>query len=97
MSEARPDTLRLTMRVHGYVQGVGFRYFVRREASALGLRGFVRNLDDDGVEVVAEGNRTRLEQLVPIVERGPSAAEVERVEVIWSAGTGAFSAFQVRH
>jgi acylphosphatase len=96
MSEVRPGISRLTARVHGYVQGVGFRFFVRREASALGLRGYVRNLDNGDVEVVAEGDRGRLEQLLATLERGPSAAEVERVEASWSTGTGTFSAFQVR-
>ena len=96
MSEARPRLSRLAARVHGDVQGVGFRFFVRREASALGVRGYVRNLADGDVEVVAEGDRSRLEQLLAALERGPSAADVERVETRWSAGDGAFSSFQIR-
>ncbi|HLJ80335.1 MAG TPA: acylphosphatase [Ktedonobacterales bacterium] len=98
MGEARPgpNTLRLTARVRGYVQGVGFRYFARRQASALGLRGYVRNLDNGDVEVVAEGDRIQLEQLLSILERGPSAADVEHVEATWGAGAGAFSSFQIR-
>lgn len=96
MGESRFDTKRLTARVRGYVQGVGFRYFVRREASALGVRGYVRNLDTGDVEVVAEGDYVRLEQLLHALERGPSAADVEQVEASWSSGTGVFSSFQVR-
>lgn len=96
MGEVRPGMSRLTARVHGEVQGVGFRFFVRREASSLGLRGYVRNLADGDVEVVAEGDHRRLEQLLAALERGPSAADVERVETSWSAGDGAFSTFQVR-
>lgn len=96
MSEARPGTSRLTARVHGDVQGVGFRFFARREASALGLRGYVRNLANGDVEVVAEGGRIRLEQLLAALERGPSAADVEQVEASWSTGDGTFSSFQIR-
>lgn len=97
MERARASGTRLTARVHGSVQGVGFRYFVRREASTLGLRGYVRNVPDGEVEVVAEGDRPRLEHLLALLERGPSAAEVEHVEAQWSVGTGAFFSFQVRH
>lgn len=97
MGDMPPGIHRLTARVHGYVQGVGYRYFVRRQAAALGLRGYVRNLVNGDVEVVAEGDRSRLEQLLHVLERGPSAAEVENVMADWSAGTGVFSSFQIHH
>lgn len=83
--------------VRGVVQGVGFRFFVRRQASALGVRGFVRNLPDGAVEVVAEGDRRSLDQLLHALERGPSGAEVDDIRTEWSAGSGAFSGFQIRH
>lgn len=86
---------RLTAIVHGDVQGVGYRFFVQRQAAALGLRGYVRNLRDGTVEVVAEGPRPALEQLVAALRRGPSAAEVTTVDVTWSAAVGAFSNFRV--
>ena len=66
--------------VHGRVQGVGFRWFVWREAERLGLRGLARNLPDGSVEVVAEGPETTLEQLERALARGPAAARVDRVE-----------------
>lgn len=76
------------MRVHafvaGVVQGVGFRYFVAREARRLGLAGFVRNLPDGRVEVVAEGERAALERLVAALRTGPPSAEVQDVRVEWS-------------
>ncbi len=76
------------MRVHafvaGVVQGVGFRYFVAREARRLGLAGFVRNLPDGRVEVVAEGERAALERLVAALRSGPPSAEVQDVRVEWS-------------
>lgn len=97
MGDTRPEIGRLTARVRGYVQGVGYRYFVRREAGMLGLRGYVRNLPNGDVEVVVEGERVKLDQLLRALERGPSAAEVEAVETDWSTGTGAFFSFQIRH
>ena len=60
---------RLHGTVHGDVQGVGFRYFLMREAQRLGLRGWVRNRDDGTVEFVAEGSRDDLDRL----GRRPSA------------------------
>jgi acylphosphatase len=86
----------LHLLVHGRVQGVGFRYFVLREASSLALTGTVRNLSDGSVEVVAEGGRIALEQLLAVVQRGPLGAEVIRVDVEWAEGPRRFDAFRVR-
>jgi acylphosphatase len=66
--------------VCGRVQGVGFRWFVLREASALRLGGFVCNLPDGSVEVVARGPVQAVARLERLLERGPSSARVERVE-----------------
>lgn len=66
--------------VRGVVQGVGFRWFVLREAHRLDLRGWVKNLPDGSVEVVAEGPAGSLEQLQQALARGPHAAEVSGVE-----------------
>ena len=79
--------------VYGRVQGVGFREFVRRQAEALGLTGWVRNLADErAVELEATGNRAALEQLVRSLHEGPRLANVSRVEIEWlepgSSGAG---------
>lgn len=66
--------------VRGQVQGVGFRWFVWREAQRLSLRGFVRNLPDGGVEVVSQGSDAALDALEGILARGPAMAQVEAVE-----------------
>jgi acylphosphatase len=66
--------------VRGIVQGVGFRWFVWRQAERLGLRGSARNLPDGSVEVIAEGPEKELEQLEQSLARGPAAAQVDRVE-----------------
>ena len=65
--------------VDGMVQGVGFRYFVRRKALELGLSGSVRNLPDGRVEVVASGEREPADQLEAALWRGPSMAKVTDV------------------
>jgi len=86
---------RLHVFVDGVVQGVGFRYFVLDAATAAGVRGWVRNLRDGRVEVVAEGTRSALEALLADVARGPRGARVERVDPTWEAPTGEFERFRL--
>ncbi len=66
--------------VRGVVQGVGYRYFVLRQAAGLGVSGYARNLPDGSVEVVAEGGEQRLADLEQRLRRGPAAADVTSVE-----------------
>jgi acylphosphatase len=66
--------------VHGRVQGVGYRYFVLRQADALGLAGFARNRADGSVEVVAEGSEQVLTDLEGRLREGPAFAQVTSVE-----------------
>ena len=86
---------RLHAVVRGDVQGVGFRYFVQRRAQQLGLKGWVRNNDDGSVELVAEGERERLEQLKLALQEGPRMARVDRVDTRWSAATGNLRGFEL--
>jgi acylphosphatase len=88
---------RLRAVVHGYVQGVGFRFFARREALALGLHGYTRNQLDGSVEVVVEGQRQQLETYLARLQRGPSEAEVDWVDQAWSQASGDFNGFQIRY
>ena len=77
--------------VRGRVQGVGFRYFVEREARSLGLRGWVRNLDDGRVEVYAVGLPEQLAELAGLLWKGPRRAEVRGVneeEAAVESGSG---------
>ncbi len=87
---------RLEARVRGRVQGVGFRYFVLREAGRLGLAGWVANEVDGSVRCVAEGPRPDLEALLASLVEGPPGGVVERVETVWTAPTGGFDQFEVR-
>ena len=70
----------LHVAVRGRVQGVGFRWFVRERARALRLRGWVRNLDDGGVEVVADGTADAIAVLREALQRGPSGAHVHALD-----------------
>ena len=65
--------------VEGRVQGVGFRWFVHREAAALGLRGTVRNTDGGAVEIIAAGNADMLASLRRALEQGPRGSRVDRI------------------
>jgi acylphosphatase len=71
---------RIDLRVTGVVQGVGFRYWTRREAQRLGLRGSVRNAADGSVEVVAAGVPERLQEMVRLLKHGPPGARVSALE-----------------
>jgi acylphosphatase len=65
--------------IQGRVQGVGFRWFVQREASELDLRGWVRNTEDGDVEVLAAGEPADLDELRSTLRRGPRGARVDRL------------------
>ena len=87
----------LQATVYGVVQGVNFRAFVLTHARALGLTGYVRNLPSGtAVEVLAEGEKGRLEQLRTQMEVGPRGAWVKRVELSWPEPTGAYNRFEIR-
>jgi acylphosphatase len=73
---------RVRLLVHGRVQGVGFRYFVRERARALGVRGWVRNVPGGSVELAAAGSDQSVEALERVVREGPPGARVERVEAL---------------
>src|SRR5689334_5797575 len=92
-----PRKEELFVVVQGYVQGVGFRYFVINKALSLGLRGYTRNTSHGDVEVVAQGPRPTLERLLALLRQGPSAAEVREVETIWREPTEHFSGFHIRY
>ncbi len=83
--------------VRGIVQGVSFRHFVSVNARSLRLTGYVQNLPSGNeVEIVAQGNRGPLKQLLMIVEDGPPGSVVEHVEVNWSDYSSDYPSFTVR-
>ncbi len=100
MSQSDRDLRDMFVELHavviGYVQGVGFRAFVVREAQTLGLRGYVRNESNGDVEVVAQGRRPALERLLVLLRQGPPASQVDEVRTTWRAPTEHISGFHMR-
>ena len=90
-------SVRLRARVYGLVQGVYFRDTTRQTARALHVTGWVHNLPDDSVEVMAEGPRPALDSLLAFLHTGPAHARVERVAAEWEAATGEFTGFVIRY
>ncbi|MEA3253494.1 MAG: acylphosphatase [Chloroflexota bacterium] len=90
--------VRLSARVYGCVQGVCFRYFVQEAAQSLGLCGYVRNLEGgNAIEVEAEGEEHKLQDLVRQLKAGPPLAQVKEIELSWSDYSGQFTDFRVRY
>ena len=82
--------------VRGRVQGVGFRWFVEREAYILQIAGWVRNNPDGTVEVLAQGTRDQLAGLRSRLHEGPRAARIDDVEVSEAEPIPGLTSFQVR-
>ncbi len=83
--------------VSGRVQGVFFRYETRQHARRVGVTGWVRNLPDGRVEAVFEGEKEAVDYMIEFCRRGPPAARVEKVEVIWEPYKGEFDSFTIRY
>jgi acylphosphatase len=96
VSEQRRIRERLEARVTGTVQGVGFRWFVVRRATDLGLTGWTANQRDGSVQVVAEGTPSALDELDGQLHEGPPGAHVDNVDVVRMPPTGEFTNFGIR-
>jgi len=94
MTETPP--VRLTAWVHGYVQGVGFRWWTRSRALELGLIGYASNQRDGRVLVVAEGERTQLERLLELLRSGTTPGTVDLVVDSWDPARGDLTGFVER-
>src|SRR5215208_1758664 len=91
------ETVRAHIWVKGRVQGVGFRAHVEYNARQMGgLIGWVRNVGDDTVEAVAEGERSQVERFLQMVKDGPRASRVDESKVDWEEPTGEFERFGVK-
>ena len=83
------------MTVEGRVQGVGYRAFTQKAAGRLGITGGVKNLPDGRVEILAEGPRVTLDELLKILRQGPPLSRVSDVLVQWRDATNRFPDFQI--
>lgn len=91
MSEVRAHLL-----VRGFVQGVGFRYYVYGIAAKLQLPGYVQNLFTGEVEIEVEGDRSLVEEMISKVRVGPRAAHVSDVVIEWREPEHKFRSFEIR-
>jgi acylphosphatase len=76
------------------VQGVGFRYFVKRNAILSNIVGYVENLPDERVHVVCEGSKEALLEFIEVLRRGNSYSVVKSVDFLFGVSTGEFSSFE---
>lgn len=80
--------LRCHIFISGFVQGVGFRRFIKHHALKLGLTGWVKNLGDNRVEAVFQGSTLNIDKIIAICEKGTFLSEVKDVNVIWEENSG---------
>jgi acylphosphatase len=85
------------IHVHGLVQGVFFRSNTQKTASALGLTGWVRNLKNGDVEILAQGPKEKLDALLKWCKQGPEHARVDELDINWEKVTDAYTAFRITH
>ena len=87
--------VRVHLKISGIVQGVCFRHYCRAQAEQIGVKGFVRNNDDDSVEAVAEGSEEAVREFLVWCRRGPSLAVVKACEEKYEPPTGEFASFTI--
>ena len=88
--------VRARLLISGIVQGVGYRWSCSREAKAIGLSGWVRNLPDGRVEAVLQGTREQVERMIKWCYRGPSEAQVSDIAVSYEDALEDFKDFGIR-
>ena len=89
------DLIRVRVFAAGRVQGVAYRFFAEKSAAALGVTGWVRNLEDGRVEVLAEGEAWRIEAFLERLKAGPRLARLDHFDVRRETATGEFEDFRI--
>lgn len=89
--------MRLRIILNGRVQGVCFRAFVQKHASSLGLVGWVKNIDEDKIEMVAEGPSDKLSRLVEYTKKGPLLSRVLDQKVFKEKEMEEFDSFVIKY
>lgn len=89
--------IRAEIIVNGFVQGVGFRYFVARNAEKLSLKGFTQNLFSGEVYTVVEGEVAMIEELFKKIKIGPIHANIKNASIKWSESKNEFTKFEIRY
>lgn len=91
------DKIRARVLVSGYVNGVGFRWFLHKKAEECGATGFVRNLDDGRLEAVFEGNRDQVETMLSHARSGPESAHVTDIQIFWELPEGKWDELEITY
>ena len=81
--------------VMGFVQGVGFRRYIKKKAQALGLKGWIKNLPDGRVEILAQGSKEDIAKLIKIAEKGNIFSFIKGVVVDWQKDEKTLSDFEI--
>lgn len=87
--------IRAHILVQGRVQGVFFRDHTQKWASSLGVSGWVKNLANGQVEILVEGEKDKIKDLIELVRKGPPMSRVEGLDIEWAAYTGNYEDFRV--
>lgn len=95
-AEFPDDQVRVHLTIEGRVQGVFFRASTVQEAKRLGVKGWVKNCSDGSVEVVAEGRRKRIDEMIRWCHQGPARAQVLNVQQLWEEHQGGFDSFSIK-
>jgi acylphosphatase len=82
--------------IHGRVQGVGYRFFAERYAIELGITGYAKNLYNDDVEIVAQGDKSSLESYLAKLQEGPRLSKVTNIDVEWQPVSEHYPSFDIR-
>lgn len=91
------EKARARIIVKGLVQGIFFRVGTKEKAQQLGITGWVRNLDSDKVEIIAEGEKKKIEELTKWCKKGPSSARIEEIKTEWQSCKAEFRDFDIRY
>ena len=97
MKDMSKNEKRAEIIANGLVQGVGFRYFVIKNAESLGLRGYTKNLFTGEVLTIVEGSRAKIEELFTRIRVGPSHASVKNCKIEWGESKNEFTHFEIRY
>lgn len=83
------------LKIKGRVQGVFFRDNAKKEAKKLGIKGFVKNMENDTVLIHAQGEKEQLSRFIEWCKKGPEPAKVENIEITWNGNTENFESFEI--
>ncbi len=92
-----PENARVLLKIYGRVQGVFFRDSAQKQAQALNLTGWVKNKSDGTVEILAEGNKEKLQEFINWCQQGSEKAQVSKIETDWQNYQAEFNDFLIKY